>query len=118
LNIEKLKALVASMPNEIVDLGPIEAEIAALLDEQRKADLAELAATEARLNALRAKLNIQRSQNIAHASEATRPRSELDETDAGNGVREPREENHSAQSFVDELASLRERTQMKRRRLG
>lgn len=41
----------------------------------------------------------------------------MDETDAGNGVREI-EENHSAQSFKDELADLRSRTQAKRRRLG
>jgi hypothetical protein len=35
------------------------------------------------------------------------PRTEIDETDAGNGMREI-EENMSAQSFKDELAVLRE----------
>jgi hypothetical protein len=45
-----------------------------------------------------------------------RSRAEIDETDAGNGMREI-EENMSAQSFKDELAVLRERTQMRRRRL-
>ncbi len=38
-------------------------------------------------------------------------------TDAGNGIREV-QENVSADSFRDELAALRERTQAKRRRLG
>jgi hypothetical protein len=44
-------------------------------------------------------------------------RSEIDETDAGNGVRES-QDNMSAADFRDELAELRERTQAKRRRLG
>jgi len=44
-------------------------------------------------------------------------RSELDETDAGNGIRET-QDNTSASDFKDQLASLRERTQEKRRRLG
>lgn len=44
-------------------------------------------------------------------------RSEIDETDAGNGIREV-QENVSAGDFRDELAALRERTQAKRRRLG
>lgn len=43
-------------------------------------------------------------------------RSEIDETDAGNGIRED-EDNVSAVSFKEELAMLRDRTQEKRRRL-
>jgi len=42
--------------------------------------------------------------------------SEIDETDAGNGIREV-VENTSAASFQEELAALRERTAEKRRRL-
>jgi hypothetical protein len=44
-------------------------------------------------------------------------RTEIDETDAGNGIRET-QDNMSADDFRDELAELRERTQAKRRRLG
>lgn len=44
-------------------------------------------------------------------------RTELDETDAGNGIRET-QDGVSATDFRDELAMLRERTAEKRRRLG
>lgn len=40
----------------------------------------------------------------------------IDETDAGNGVGEVREQFDSAQDFTDELAELRARSQARRRR--
>lgn len=122
MNISHLKSIIAKLPDEITSeqFGEIELEMEDLLAQQRQADEAELAAAEARVAALRVKLNLERSQAIAAESVATAParsRTELDETDAGMGVREPREESMSAQSFTDELAALRERTQQKRRRL-
>jgi len=47
---------------------------------------------------------------------APRTREPIDETDFGNGIGEPREQTTSAQSFTDELAELRARSQARRRR--
>lgn len=129
INISRLRELIKHLPDSFDpnDLSyPLLDELAAecsdtaeeLREVKRKADEAELAAAEARVADLRAMLSIKQSQNVARLSEATRQPSALDETDAGNGIGEPRETGGSAESFLDELASLRERTQEKRRRLS
>lgn len=78
--------------------------------------LMELEAMRAQLTKFETVLSVKvapREQRVA-----PRPtRTELDETDAGNGIRET-QDNMSADDFRDELAELRERTQAKRRRLG
>lgn len=123
MNISRLRELLQSLPDTF-DPVEIAAELAQeLCDEceelvslvkeaRRVADIAELQEALARVNALQSRLGQSRPapQRVV--------RSEIDETDAGMGVREPRDDGGNAQSFQDELASLRERTQEKRRRLG
>lgn len=75
--------------------------------------MSELAAMREQLAKFETALHVKPTPQRAPA----RVHSEIDETDAGNGVREV-QENVSADAFKDELAALRNRTQEKRRRLG
>lgn len=77
--------------------------------------MSELEAMRAQLSQFETVLNVKVTPR-EQRSPAKVERSEIDETDAGNGVREV-QENVSASDFRDELAELRERTQAKRRRL-
>lgn len=86
------------------------------IEEIKAQAMQELAEMRAKLSKLETVLKVP-SQTIAPRVAAQAARSELDETDAGNGIREV-QENVSASDFRDELAELRERTQAKRRRLG
>jgi hypothetical protein len=92
--------------------GDIDREIEGLKAQAMQ----ELAEMRAKLSKLETVLKVP-SPTIAPRVAAQAARSELDETDAGNGVREI-SDNVSAADFRDELAELRERTQAKRRRLG
>lgn len=59
------------------------------------------------------------SQSITNAPRIApqdMPNLPLSETDAGNGIGEQRDSDGSAQSFNDELAELRARSQARRRR--
>lgn len=78
--------------------------------------LHELDGLRSRLAQFESILNVQVAPREQRAP-ARVVRSEIDETDAGNGVGEV-DDNVSAASFIDELAMLRERTQAKRRRLA
>ncbi len=123
MNIRDLKTIIAKLPDDIdaAQFSQIELEVESILAAQRQADEAELAATEQRAAKLREKLGVKflgpQPPRVAVEGSSKREILPIDETDAGNGIREAREENSSAQSFNDELAALRERTQMKRRRL-
>jgi hypothetical protein len=112
-------------------MSDLQAEIAELLKKRTAIDVElevlrgdaerRLQAAQADMDALATALSATQVFGVErpmHQPQPKRPRGRepIDETDAGNGVREI-EENHSAQSFKDELAELRERTQMKRRRL-
>lgn len=77
----------------------------------RKSDEADLATARARVAEIEARLGVQTKP----PSLAAKLRTEMDETDAGNGVGEQAEE-ATAQGLRDELASLRQHTQEKRRR--
>lgn len=120
MNITNLKTLVANLPNEITpeQFALIEADVEELLAQQRQADSDELNQLEMRAMKLREKLGFIEAPPPVRPPAAQRVANPLDETDAGMGVREPRDDNVSAQSFTDELAELRERTQAKRRRLA
>lgn len=120
MNIKALRTLIANLPDDVSaeQFALIEADVEELLAEQRQADIAALGDYEQRCAKLREKLGMTAPPPIRPSISASADSSPLDETDAGMGVREPRDEGVSAQSFVDELASLRERTQEKRRRLG
>ncbi len=124
LNISRLRELFKALPDsfdptELKDAhaqelcDELDEMLGAIKDARRKADEEELAATVAKLNALQAKLGVK----APPPDRPSAPRTELDETDAGNGIGEAREATTGAQDFRDELAALRERTQMKRRRL-
>lgn len=128
MNISRLRELLKPLPDTF---DPIEIdvklaqelcdeceELVSLVKEARRlADVAELQAALERVNALQARLGVTAPPTVRPPANTQRVLSEIDETDAGQGIREPREEGGSAQSFQDELAALRERTQMKRRRL-
>lgn len=92
--------------------GDIDREIESLKAQA----LVELEAMRTQMSKYETALNVKGAPREQRAS--ARPiRSEIDETDAGNGIRET-QDNMSAADFRDELAELRERTQAKRRRLG
>jgi hypothetical protein len=78
--------------------------------------LVDLEAMRSQVSKYEAALNVKLPPREQRAP-ARATRSEIDETDAGNGIRETND-NMSADDFRDELAELRERTQAKRRRLG
>lgn len=92
----------------------LQAEYHAKLAELQDAAAKELEEARAKVAALESAL----SPHIPVRTAPVAPKKSgpIDETDAGNGVREI-EENTSAASFKDELAMLRQRTQEKRRRL-
>lgn len=120
MDITNLKIIVANLPNEVTpeQFSLIEQDFEELLAEQRRLDIEALGNYEQRIAKLREKLGLNASQAPPPVRQSARAPSPLDETDAGMGVREPRDEGGSAKSFQDELAELRERTQQKRRRLG
>lgn len=126
MNIGQLRSILASFgaSDEITpaQFSEIEIEVENILAEQRQADERELEGILARAAKLQEKLGVKilGPQPPRVGLEGSRKTEILpiDETDAGNGIREPRDEGGSAQSFQDELAALRERTQAKRRRLG
>jgi hypothetical protein len=127
MNISRLRELLKPLPDTF-DPVEIDAKLAQeLCDEceelvslvkeaRRLADIAELQEALAKVSALQLRLG--QTTKPQPESRVASVRTELDETDAGQGIREPRDEGGSAQSFVEELASLRERTQEKRRRLS
>lgn len=99
--------------SQIAELLRQRAEIDGQLGKLKEQAMKELEAARSNVEALDAVLK-------PAATRTERPASDpqpIDETDAGNGVRE-QQENVSAASFKDELAMLRERTQEKRRRLA
>ena len=102
-----------SIVGEIGELLRQRVEIDAQLAKLKEQAMKELEAAKANVEALDAVLKPVAMRAERQAS----PPQPIDETDAGNGVRE-QQENVSAASFKDELAMLRERTQEKRRRLG
>jgi hypothetical protein len=103
--LEQIQALEAQREQ-------LNADIDKQLSVLRLRGLEEMQMMERSLAAIRSALGVG-TKTLAVLPE---PRTEIDETDAGNGMREI-EENMSAQSFKDELAVLRERTQMKRNRM-
>lgn len=93
----------------------IDAELQLLRGEA----VSELEAAKAKVEQLEAKLGTvfklahQPSGEVRMQHRETQP---IDETDAGNGIGEQRDSDGSAQSFNDELAELRARSQARRRR--
>lgn len=104
-------------------MSDIQTQIAVLLAQRIQIDgqlaklqeqaVKELEAAKANVAALDAVLKPVRVQ----VERTPSPSQPIDETDAGRGVREV-QDNMSADDFRDELATLRERTAEKRRRLG
>lgn len=85
----------------------------------RAADEAELAQVQARAAAIAARLGVSAPQ--ARPAAPARPAREpqpIDETDAGAGIGNTPEGDVSRADFRSELASLRDRTTEKRRRLS
>jgi hypothetical protein len=113
VNIERLKALIAKLPNVVTteQFSQIELEMEDLLAQQRQAEEAELAAIQERAAELRQKLGLQLALKPNPVPRETRARGE---TDFENGVGDDEEET-SARSFQAELASLRARGVAKRR---
>lgn len=108
--------------NRIAELEQQRAQLNGDIDRQieglKEQALAELEAMRSQLSKYETALSLDRKFRTPVPTLPTRAtRTELDETDAGNGIRET-QDNVSAPTFKDELASLRERTQEKRRRLG
>ena len=114
-----------NIQQQIASLLAERAELDAELEKLREQAMAELDAAKAAVESIEAVLQPSPSTALAAFLEAKRNparptakpvASEIDETDAGNGIREV-VENTSAASFQEELAALRERTAEKRRRL-
>lgn len=132
MNISRLRELLKPLPDTF-DPVSIDAKLAQeLCDEceelvslvkeaRRLADVEELQAALTKVAVLQERLGVKYlgPQPPRVGLEGSRKNEviPMDETDAGQGVREPRDEGGSAESFLDELASLRERTQAKRRRM-
>jgi hypothetical protein len=132
MNISRLRELLKPLPDTF-DPVEIDAKLAQeLCDEceelvslvkeaRRLADVEELQAALAKVATLQERLGVKylgpQAPKVAVEGSSKREILPIDETDAGQGVREARDEGTSAQSFQDELAELRARTQAKRRRL-
>lgn len=117
MNIERLKALIAKLPNVVTaeQFGQIELEMEDLLAQQRQAEEAELAAIQKRAAELQVKLGLQRSNALASASVSRETAGRVSgETDFDNGIGDD-EADTSNQSFTAELASLRARAVARRR---
>jgi hypothetical protein len=126
--IRAWQAITANVPKTLTDLRPWRSmreamtPLLAELDMQiRSADEAELEALRQRAAEIEARLNASHSAAVeARRSAPPKPArapSPLDETDAGNGVRET-ETNVSAQQFRSELQTLRAQNVARRRRRG
>lgn len=79
--------------------------------------LQDLESMRAQMAAFESVLKVPVAPQVQRAA-PQRERTPLDDTDAGNGIREAREDYDSAQDFRDELAELRERTAAKRRKIA
>lgn len=100
-----------NVQQQIASLLAERAEIDVELEKLRQQAMQELEDAKAAVASLDSVL-----KPAPKAERPVSPVQPIDETDAGRGVREINE-NVSAASFTEELASLRERTQEKRRRL-
>lgn len=116
MNIKSLKTLVANLPDEVnpEQFAMVEADVEEILAEQRRADEAELQATEQKLAKLREKLGVKVAAPPPVRPPPTRPAGDTD-FDAGISYEE---DDGSNQSFQAELAALRARGAAKRRQRG
>jgi hypothetical protein len=121
VNIKSFKVLVANLPDEITaeQFGMIELDYEELLAEQRQADEAELATTLARVAKLKEKLGQVAPLRPTQAT-PTNKQAERDLTGSHNGTDfdagiSYSDEAASAQSFTEELATLRQRSVERRR---
>lgn len=113
MNIERLKQLVSSMPDEIGDaqFGSLEVEFEDLLAQQRQADIAALGDYEQRIAKLREKLGVKVTKPAPIPVRVT------GETDFDNGITYS-DGNTDNASFQAELAQIRQRNVERRRSRG
>lgn len=130
MNIKSLKALLASLPDEVtsVQFGAIEIEYEDLQAQQRMADEAELQAIQAREKELRVKLGMnapapRRPQPVKRqpSAETVEPLAAdedgfLADTDFGAGIDDEPLNGNGNSAFLADIAACRNSGVNKRRR--